>query len=738
MIQESKKKSVEVQAEARQQILSLSASSATLSSIRETVEKFGPAQLVADRIKSHPSVRMNRKILSSCSLMASAYSIIQKAESVVENGTTIEKISKSLEIDARTSLPHPKWNRYHDSVLLYAITKHGWIESESSCRAIIQDKAISWGLPFGRSNSDAGKPSESTQIPPALLGDVADRACKFLNDNKKLLSATKAFNPARLVRTYWLGKYRPAEKGDTLADDSHQVEDFAVNREALLQGEAAVAGDLVELPTRKELQKRAKTLLSRATVSVNKVSGAKKSESPKKEHPYTILDQSHTCNIFLAQLIRGMMKAPAGSDLYKTMSKAVMDEISARLKDIDNYGEAWGEEGNKRWQQQRKDLLDIAENIDLAKRNMSKSVRLAKNVLRAILGEDPVQPKNPNESLYPVGNARLKVAPAKKPTTSPKVGMKRVDSKISSGEAAVAVARQKINSNKNTQGSSVDLTEVETAILVTASSFGIPEFKRDWRKKTASPFGMSWDGFGRHLVFISKTRMDESSVKMQKANRDYDSLEVKPNISTERRDTIERTCYLSERDYEAAEAAFGQSTDYSSEPETLAKKTILTLAKVSAHAGSKKSGESVGIRVWKWMSSQVKQWARDLDLLDQDGETLAYTAVDFLEQLPEAERVNVRAVAKFDAVGCAQIFGQVALLSRLRAFLGFYEGDALQARVEQALFDIQDPWPGRPAWWKESSALFDLLLLKRLAHDGFTGVLQTRSSYDITDSVSTR
>ena len=122
----SKARTAEAQTEMRQQIQSLTPSSASLEVLKNAVHFFGPAQLIADRRKSHSNVRLTRKMLASCGLMSAAFDIVRKAEELMDSGSTVEKISKCLQIDRRSSLPHVKWTTNHDAVLVHAIVTHGW------------------------------------------------------------------------------------------------------------------------------------------------------------------------------------------------------------------------------------------------------------------------------------------------------------------------------------------------------------------------------------------------------------------------------------------------------------------------------------------------------------------------------------------------------------------------------------------------------------------------------------
>jgi hypothetical protein len=319
---------------------------------------------------------------------------------------------------------------------------------------------------------------------------------------------------------------------------------------------------------------------------------------------------------------------------------------------------------------------------------------------------------------------------------------KKVDTKIAPADAAVNEARKSMSGSKRKPDTTVDLTEVETLIVQTASSFGIPRFCLDWREEypsSSTPGGLVrfiWRDFGRRLVETATARMDEVTLKRDKANRQYDSLEVTPNISVEKRNCIERATYLADLAFESCEIAKGQAEDYAGEPETLAKKTIMTLSKTSLLARQAKSSDGASA-LCTWLSHQIKEWGKELELLGDDGMVLALTAQDFLEELTEFERSCVRAVAAFDAAGCSQVISQIALTSRLGAFMRLYqnEPDSLQAYATQAAMD-KSFWANRPDWWKKDSADFDILFLKRLCEFGTGGLTTTKSNYGIVGSVS--
>ena len=127
-----------------------------------------------------------------------------------------------------------------------------------------------------------------------------------------------------------------------------------------------------------------------------------------------------------------------------------------------------------------------------------------------------------------------------------------------------------------------------------------------------------------------------------------------------------------------------------------------------------------------------------MELVDEKSTTLALTAVDFLKDISEAERTSVQIVASFDTTGCAVLASQIALVSRLHSVLEMYKDDpdSLHAHVEQAVLNIRENWSDRPSWWSADNSEFDMLLLRRLARDGFEGFMHSKMSFGLEATVS--
>jgi hypothetical protein len=133
-------------------------------------------------------------------------------------------------------------------------------------------------------------------------------------------------------------------------------------------------------------------------------------------------------------------------------------------------------------------------------------------------------------------------------------------------------------------------------------------------------------------------------------------------------------------------------------------------------------------------------WAKSLDIVDTDGQTLAYTAADFYHDLPEDEKELLDVTAMLNKQDCRQLLIQITLLSRVRSFFMKYSREDLLPRIESAAKNskVGDAWEGQPTWWGSSSqsdspngysAVHDALLLESLVLFGFGGVLENARGF---------
>eukprot|EP00428_Durinskia_dybowskii_P054724 CAMPEP_0170331820 /NCGR_PEP_ID=MMETSP0116_2-20130129/66897_1 /TAXON_ID=400756 /ORGANISM="Durinskia baltica, Strain CSIRO CS-38" /LENGTH=208 /DNA_ID=CAMNT_0010585097 /DNA_START=199 /DNA_END=821 /DNA_ORIENTATION=+ len=168
-----------------------------------------------------------------------------------------------IAVDGRSALPHPLWNMDHDAVLIEAIAKHGWVERDKACRKIASDSGLKWGSPFQASDIDPKSRLSDDEWKD--LQDTAKRASYFLDDSEALLDGLKGFNRQKgfnrhlIIESYGL-KHAEEDSGAKkwLVDD-----EFLLNASEKSHNNSK-STELVDLPTRKDLAKRAKLVLQKS------------------------------------------------------------------------------------------------------------------------------------------------------------------------------------------------------------------------------------------------------------------------------------------------------------------------------------------------------------------------------------------------------------------------------------------------------------------------------------------
>lgn len=401
----------------------LDLSTFSVASLSAFLDMFAPLQLLVDR-KKHKNVPMHRKVLGTCSALFAAHSLVKSASDIPGSLSVIDKLANGLSVNKQIAKPHPLWNSGHDAVLINAITKHGWIEQDSCCRAITEDGSIKWGAPF-----DVDKGSDQKSKAPVLVEanakpdvelvrETSRITAEFLNSEHEMIGKMKGFSQEQVVKAY--GLIQISDETDSSLSPSQKT--WVVDDNLLLQNlnaptpeddgvDANVSDDAeleVDLPSKKDLLKRAKTILSRGTFLPQQPSGAPASATtkPLPNHGFYVLDQTNPCNLFLADLLRGLLRISFVKDAAtKKMAKYL---CSSALMEARRLSEAF----KNRYAEndyRTKELENIANHISLVGRTMQTSSRPAKNVLRAVLGEPLVLPKpNSSEPVFPfVGNIGL-------------------------------------------------------------------------------------------------------------------------------------------------------------------------------------------------------------------------------------------------------------------------------------------------------------------------------------------
>lgn len=766
----NRRETMESRNKEREDDLSLTADNVDEVRLRRFLERYGPLQLLADR-KRTTKIRISRKVPATCTLMENAEALVERANAKSGDAAALQRLASILVVDKRTSVPHPLWTPRHDAVLIHAITKHGWIDQDSRFRAIAEDATISWGAPF---DGTAGKLNSAALAQSAQdageLRACAQRAATFFNQNRELLDEYKGFNQRTVAQAYGLEREAVEDVEESLeyassaAPGAHPtwvVDEGAL--EALSTAGSTTNGsgprEPVDLPTSKDLKHRARTILTRVTA--DNASSSQPLGSPS--HGYAVLDQSNRCNTLLAAMLNGLLKAPSQLKDNKKMGAAAAYEANMRLQAAKSHTGKDAEKSVAEWEQ-------LVSQVNLVRTNLAKAARQTKNVVRVMLGEEPHVGRNPSEPLFPVlKSASTKHGPSALKTHS-KSSAKTQPNAKASGEFALETATRRLyarSERENGQLSNEDLlelTEIETIILSVACAFGLPVWKNedpaalfatssDSPRSKSSPYGMSWAGYGAKVAVAADELFQKEKEKLTKMENDFSSL-TDSNQSTAR--NYPQELENAERAYGLKERAAGQAADYAQEPETLAKKTIMMLAKVQRHMGKATTGLTsvclatelaLGPKVIAWLENEIMNWASSLDLLDTAGRPLGFTAVDFIDDLPESERAAIEIAAIMDKKGSRAVMSQMALMTRLRSlFLG---KEPKAARLEKALISLVasgDKWEWEPTWWatansqsKEKSTIRnDQLLLERLLHRGFAGVLEDTKSYGLGDVAAAR
>jgi hypothetical protein len=735
-VESSRQDDVVSQERIRAKHLSLTSDTVNMEVLRSFLNQYAPLQLLVDRTRSN-RIRLSRRLLSTCTFMHIASTLVRKAQTSSGDTEVIDRLASSLVVDKRTTLPHPLWTTKHDAVMVLAIAKHGWIDQEASCRAITNDSTVAWGPPFEA--SDASVDSVAAIESRRTISDLkttGSRAASLMNEHHDLLEETKGFNMNLVVRAYDLVRQASNATSDGL--ESTNIHSWIVNDTAVDDSGGGSSRDHepVELPTKKDLVRRAKTVLARSNGPADEANAP---VATRNSFGFAVLDQSETCNILLAEMMRGILKASSTTKACRNLCQLALKEAQIRLHTIQTAGSASSDVASKP-SKEGDDMLRITRQIEIVQRNLKKSARGCKNVIRVMLGADPHQPRNSSEIMFPVE----KTAPSSLET----IRVTHTGTKTS-GEKAFELATKRAHTRNSEIGSEtmIDLTEIETLILQIICSQGLPV----WRDALGVSDGSSadsqahgakytttWLSVGRSLASLAQSCVRKSAEKARKAQKENERAKESD------REKLEGNVLEAERVFVARETAAEQATEYAADPETLAKKTIMMLEKLRRHMvpvslsqnAVRSSDNGLGAKIVLWLAKEIERWSISLNLVDDKNCPLAYSAVDFLEDLSEDERSGVEIATAFDKKGCRNVLSQIASVSRIRSVYVEYRYEELLAKMEKAAKNLVasgDVWEQKPEWWgppsqAQGSTGHDSLLLERLLSSGFDSVLESNEN----------
>jgi len=672
----------------REEHLNLSPVTISVDGLRCFLDNYAPLQLVYDLKNSAVKFSLTRRMLLNASLLFTAKKVVEQTKDVVTNDGK-DPLERLMNIDKRSTLPHAMWKSRHDAVLIRAIAKHGWIDNEHCCRQITEDNSIKWGIPFDSVDEKGDK--GTTNVTPALL-ETANRAAQILNANENAPEEWKGFNLTLVARTYGLKRPGPTEKSPT----SHRwVVDE--NQLQLMKGEDE---GLAELPTKRDLVRRAKLVLPRL---MNTERTEKQDESTP--HGFAVLDQSSRCNVLLAELLRVVLKTPIHQAILMKSLCQLASREAKHLAPSTEESESCDDNVP----------LRICEQVSAIRSNMFKKSWQSKNLARVMLGEEPTKPKRASEeALFPKvrkslsGKARRPSLDTKKSSKSSTTSAAKAPAPRSSqdqilekpsGEDYIASARERYLTDGGRVGITdekpIHLTEIEAHILLMLCTYGLPLI---WAEHEAVPSILSnkskfdWFDLGQLLASTSKAELVAAETALLKAKMALPRS--KDHVFVHRQ--------MEERALKQDVAA--QALEYAAEPDTLAKKVLMLVSKIRQMWGfvvlgpkTSRSHNGLGNHTLDWLDKIMNRWATQLDLLDQRGKPLGFTATDFVNDVGSELRIS----AFLDKRGGRFVLAQIAMISRARCFVHSYSLSDLEIRAGtavRAILKAEEHW-NEPANW---------------------------------------
>ena len=263
-------------------------------------------------------------------------------------------------------------------------------------------------------------------------------------------------------------------------------------------------------------------------------------------------------------------------------------------------------------------------------------------------------------------------------------------------------------------GESLELSQLETLILSTLCSHGLPVWSPEAQTKS----------FVDVPAFATKrfdwTWCDFASLLRQNASHKKSSPPT------------------DEGGRGVAGVAFAAATEYLADPRELATKTIMLIESLRRHSSAgttqRKQWSGLGMRVPLWLDRELSRWAMSLGIADPTGRPVPFSVSDFVAEYPGyKEEPSIVATAAFDPQLADDVVDQVALLTRLRSVFAKSNASELHAKVEAAVKNADstgDGWQDEPKGWEYgdgNSISREVLLCDRLLRGGFPGVVSSVS-----------
>ncbi len=709
-------------------------SNPNLKSLEVFLLQYGPIQLLVDR-KRDRTISLSRKNLEILTYLRNAHLLVKRVNTIpnAPSMPPVEKyqrLSKLLSVNPRASLPHPSWKTIQDAILVSAIAKHGWIDKESNVRAIISDDNIRWGKPFDEGNislpsttdTDKSSSSCSNVFQKDELKQVALRAVDFLNEQKDCKDL-KGFNLNLVLKSYGIASRTAVdEDGQAETDWYLDPNSTSTNTEGNTPNSVSEDESYKELPTRKDLLKRAKIVLSKCNES--DISSSNGTTGDTETHPFYVLDQSNISNVFLAELLRAAFKQNQKNlKTARALLSLAMHETQNRMRSISTASE-------------RADFSRLRGHIALVDQavRMKQINRPVKNVLRAILGMPLIPPVNPGDEMFINDSYSLSSINGENSNVRGKNGNKKINESALGDTAinnAISVAKQRAkNTSKDVEGVALlGITTIETLILSVMCSQGIPIYSDDWEQALHNDeeidefsYLISWYHMGHVLEVAAEKWVEISQANLDNAQEGSNTASL-------------------ETELEIRQSAHKEAMRLHQKPIYLAKKTVMLIEAIRLQMGPESKYKSkngirpdkgLGQRVLLWNKNHLTKWAKALDVYDHsDGQTMNATVLSI--------RPDATPVGYLDKKNSKAIYTQISQQTRLRSLFSRYKEDELYPMVLKAVKNVQksgDIWDDQPYWWgevgseTESKDDFDLLSgVLRFGYGGFDQMLEENKRF---------
>jgi len=439
------------------------------------------------------------------------------------------------------------------------------------------------------------------------------------------------------------------------------------------------------------------------------VTASEPNKAESKSYGFYVIDQTNRHNILLAEMIRGQLMLKRSSKVLtiKQYSGLILDEIETRVKDLAKT------DGNissiKVLKKTKKDFL-------LYLNTCKKTNRAAKNILRVMIGNDPVHAKVATEPLFAKEDSKSSSSAVTAKAALTKLKKKRA---FTPADSALNRALSSYIDDKDGVKDCLLLTSTEILILTVLSSQGLPVFADDWSSLVNyDPLTEDTEqdeGFKIYFSCMGSVMQSAAEVWLAIAKKKL-KTELLLQEGTHAIPGKDQTkIAILKKDQDAKELTLKEAEAYSDDCLLFARKCIMLVEAVRKNMGSVdlqyagekkirqliKSENGLGPKVLNWLSKDLHRWAGVLGALDKAGKVKSTTSITPAKNHPQSH--DAAMMTKRD---CRTVFVQIAQQSRLRSIFTKnnttrLSGEMIPKVLKNSSFAVTE-WEDCPSWWNES------------------------------------